>query len=630
MTKIFLKKRGVFFSTDALIALTIIFLTLLSLYPIMKYSEHKTNLQSDVISVLSNLKVGEMDDAYVQGLIDNGSITNGNLTILEQIGEFYVDENPLANELAENILSYVETEDNIGIWYGNDLLASKNSSPIESSENIEVQRHTISGIEKGKETTGFVAKAWLKKISEKQTSTFVRGDAICGNWRSYSWGYYCGSIANEINYKINIPENATIDNAWWLVEGSWVNQYNELSVNGNQFFSGNIGYYQIFDITSYLNSGENTATMYSTTGGDDGASHIVVDYTVPEMQTFEHQTIFPFNKVESKAVLHYEKSVFIPTEILEMSVVLNTTKDVTLYFRKGSDNIEIGKKYPSNDRVEFTNSEIESALSSNGISYSDLNSEYLFFIVDIGEDDVLSDVVLGENSYVEIDSSEIEINFGMIDIIKEIPIVYTSGYVQQTFYRNLVWEFFLPVNSIPVYADWQFGWLNSGGESEQEASANGIILYDSPPDDFLSSFSRFGYTPIRADGVFVDGENNFSLNFGTGYSVSDEASQGYIVYFVKSYVNYGEAKQKASGGTISVEFEDGSSENFLIGNSNDAWDPDLDAIDDAVERLLQQLDSDGNGKIDLIIDQENFDIESLDISGVPYIWSTEIQVRIWK
>ena len=77
-------------------------------------------------------------------------------------------------------------------------------------------------------------------------------------------------------------------------------------------------------------------------------------------------------------------------------------------------------------------------------------------------------------------------------------------------------------------------------------------------------------------------------------------------------------------------FEDNTTRNLFIGNPSDPWDPEIDAIDDAVERLLQQLDSNNNSKIDLILDDESFDMDSLDISGVPYMWSTEVQIRKWN
>lgn len=622
-----MNKKAVFFSTDALVALMIILITILAAYPLIKHSKQETRLNSDILNALSSLKIGEMDNSYVHQLISQGKITDLNKPVLEQIGDFYSKNDSEAKTLAQEFLSALKSEKNIGVWYDNELLASINKTGYENAENIDVSRQTISGVEKGKVSKGFIAKAWLKKIAEKQTSLFVKGDAICGEWTKYSWGYYCGSAQNTIIYEVNVPENATIINAEWLTEGSWTGQYSKLYVNENKVFDGDIAYYKILNITSYIHTGNNTLKFYSTTGGDDGATHVVVDYKTPDMQTFEYQKIFPFNEVTSSSVLHYEKSIFLPGEIFNISIFLNSSKDVNLSFRKGAKTVNIGKKSPVNNRINYSNSEIQAKLNSAGISYSTLNNEYFFFILDIGNSQTS---ILGSNSYVEVDSSETQIPYGAIDITQKIPIKSYSSQLQNTFYRNLLWSFNLPVNSIPVIADWQLGWLSiDSGTNTQKAAANSIILYNSPPDDYLPAFSRFGYSPLRANGLFKEGENNFTLNFGTGYGVSYEASYGYLTYFVKNYVNYDGAFEKAKGGTRTITFEDNSIRQLSIGDPTDLWDPDKDAIDNAVERLLSQLDSNNNGKIDLILDQNSFDIDSLDISGVPYIWSTEVQVRVW-
>lgn len=624
-----MRKKAIFFSTDALIALMIIFLSVAVVYPVIKYSVHKQDTSSDIVKILSSLKIGEINNSYIKGLIANGEIKNLNNSILEQIGEFYALDIGKARTLANSVFSNLNTTENLGLWYGDDLIASINSSAYETAQNVEIERQTISGIEKGKASKGYVAKAWLKKILSKESSLFVRGDMICGAYTKYSWGDYCGSTTNNITYEINISNNSKIEDAIWLAEGSWINQYSKLYINNNKVFDGTINYYKILNVTSYLTPGKNQAVFYSTSGGDDGASHIVIDYSTPELQTFSQQKRFPFNIVKTKSILHYEKSIFIPTSISSMNVTINSSRDVTLSFRKGAKTILIGKKYPKNNTVFFSNGEISSNLTLNGISYSDLSNEYLFFILDIGKDNPGQDTILGGNSYTYISSAEIEIPYGSIDVNQEIPITKVDRNLQNTFYRYLVWTFYLPVNSVPVLADWQFGWLSLSGVSSQKASANSIVLYNSPPNDYIPAFSRFGYTQERAPGVFKTGENNFTLEFGDNYGVSNEASYGSLTYFIRSYVNYGDAKGKARGGTRTIQFEDGSTKQITIGNSSDAWDPQNDSIDDAVNRLLAQLDSDGDGKIDVIIDQTSLDIESLDVSGVPYIWSTEVQVRRW-
>jgi len=622
-------KRGIFFSIDALIAVIIILIIIIVNFPSEKHNIKQTEIHRDLITTLSSLKIEELNNSYAKQLIAQGLINSTNKSVLEQIGEFYVNNITIARSLADSILKELKINTNIGIWYNNILLASSNSTSYEYAKAVNVAKQTISGIQEGNPTTGFVSKAWLKKIKGKFTTLAIRGDLMCGKWKTYSWGDYCGPATTDITYEINIPENATIENAWWLVEPSWIGQPTKLKINNNTIYNSDIQYFIILNITPYLKSGKNFAFLDSTTGGDDGASHLVIEYTTPGTQTFTIPTKYYFNKINSKAILYHEKALFVPETIKTIEVVLNTSSQAELSIRTGTITIVIGTKNPVNNTIIFNDMEINNILALNNISYTDLNKKYFFFIVKIGQSG--QTVSLNENSYIEIERlSEIEIPFGSIDITKEIKINETKNKLQDTFYNSLTWKFFLPLNSIPVIADWQLGWLStSSQQASQLAKANGIILYESPPEPFIPAFSRFGYTPQTANNLFNVGENNFTLNFSSSYGVSNTTSFGTVTYFIKSFVNYGDAKEKAQGGIKTLTFEDDSTKQISVGNNNDTWDPDKDAIDDAVERLLAQLDANNDTKIDISLDQDDLKIDILDISGVPYLWSTEVQIRTW-
>lgn len=627
-------KSGIFFSIDALIALIIILSAVLLLKIPHTEQIDESNLDSDLMVALSSISISEINNTYVKALISQGIINETNTSVLEEIGNIYIKDEEQAKNIAQEIIKDINTSENIGIWFEDNLIASKNSTPYENSKEIQVSRQLISGIAKDSISKGYVAKSWLKKIEKKETLTITKGELICGGWKTYSWGDYCGyNLINIINYSIEIPSNAKIISASWLSEPSWVGQNTTLYVNDNQIFSGKINKFANINITSYLNPGENTATLYSPQGGDDGASHIVVEYETPDIQSLSLENKYHFFETSSVGVLYHEKSIFVPENINSMEIKLNVTRKVSLEIRKGSQTIPIGQKTvqngyaPQGEEIIFTNSEIESALSSNGLSYQDLNNEYFTVIVKIGSSGETAEIK--ENSFVSIESAQVDVPFGSIDITQEIPLIDYSNEISSGFYRDLQWAFYLPKNSIPLIADWQLGWF-SQGQSDQKASANSIILHQHPPDEFIEAFNRFGYTNKKSEGVFIEGENNFTLSFGENYGISNEASYGHLTYFIKSFVSYGDTKEKAQGGTKTIEFEDGVSREITIGNSQDPWDPEKDAIDDAVERLLSQLDSDGNGKVDLIVNEDSFEIDTLDISGVPFLWSTEVQVRTWK
>ena len=162
------KKKGIFFSADALIALAIILIVVLVAFPIFEYSMIKTNVQQDTIVVLTSLTVSEfaLTSVYLPVWISQGIINDTNVSLLKQISIFYVENRTNAKLLAGEVLKSLDTKDNIGIWYNNTLLASKNNTAYESSTKVDVARQTISGISGlgGNSSTGFSARAYLQSL----------------------------------------------------------------------------------------------------------------------------------------------------------------------------------------------------------------------------------------------------------------------------------------------------------------------------------------------------------------------------------------------------------------------------------------------------------------------------------
>src|SRR3989344_1220208 len=117
-------KRGVFFSIDALIAVGILVLVILIAYPVLKVTKNDSEINKDVLISLSNIKVIEVNDSYIQTLSKNGVINDSNKSVLEQIGEFYVTNITLAEYLANVSLSGIKTNKNIGLWFGDKLIFS--------------------------------------------------------------------------------------------------------------------------------------------------------------------------------------------------------------------------------------------------------------------------------------------------------------------------------------------------------------------------------------------------------------------------------------------------------------------------------------------------------------------------
>jgi len=206
-----LKKQGAFFSIDALVAVSIIFLVIIIAFPIVKQTTQKTELHYDLLNSLSNLKVGEFDDSYVQALILEGAIQDKNNTLLEQIGEFYITNPEIAKNIGGSILNKIDTNENIGLWYETTLIASNNKTSYnpEDSILIDTARQTITGIQNGTNITGFSARAFLSSNLREEYFYFggYVGDGNISNLIEFNGEIQSANLEIVINQEFNLYIN---------------------------------------------------------------------------------------------------------------------------------------------------------------------------------------------------------------------------------------------------------------------------------------------------------------------------------------------------------------------------------------------------------------------------------------
>jgi len=315
-----MKKRGkkaIFFSTDVLIAIMIIFLSIVVILPLIKYSHHETELPQDLINVLSLLKTGEVNNSYVEELINQSKITDLNKSLLEQIGEFYVTNTTIAKNLAQSIISEMDIVENIGIWYGNTLVGYQNSSSYETAENVEVRKQIISGIREGESVTGFSARAFF--------SQDVRAEYF------YFGGYVGeGNISSRIEFEGEVS-SVEIE----LVANKDFNLY----INGNYsgFYENSTSLFQPknYDISDYISrfhSGENIIKF----SGEDlniGGGFIKIMYE--NSTSFEEKpTRYYFPGIEGLVNLY--DGFYIPGVLNSMNIYLHLNTPYKSFLKIGN------------------------------------------------------------------------------------------------------------------------------------------------------------------------------------------------------------------------------------------------------------------------------------------------------
>jgi len=309
-------KRGVFFSIDALIAVTILIITLLFIFPTIKYPSYESSIPSDVMNTFSQLKIGEINNSYVKSLISAGLIINLNNSILEQIGEFYVTNLTIAKNLGNSIFSNLNTSENIGIWYEDVLIASKNSTSFDLAENIEIDKQVISGIKSGGSVTGYSARAFLSKSSPTKY-------------------FYFGGYVGDGNVSINLSDGGDVSDVNIEIA---VNKDFDIYING--IYSG---HYQnssstfipsIYNLGAYIDNFNSESNIIKITGEGVfvAGGNIKVNYN--NLSLIQELVKYRFPGIEG--IINLYDGFYIPGTIKEMKILLHLNSGFETFLTIGN------------------------------------------------------------------------------------------------------------------------------------------------------------------------------------------------------------------------------------------------------------------------------------------------------
>ncbi|MDP2925050.1 MAG: vWA domain-containing protein [Nanoarchaeota archaeon] len=342
-------KRGAFFSLDALIALIIILMTLLIVFPIITYPKHETKIESDIIKVLSNIKIGEIDDNYVKNvLIFQGKIVDPNKSVFDQIGEFCIEDIDLAISLANSTLNDIDSRENFGIWCENNLIYLKNSSSYEDSENVRVSRRIISGVNKSEGASGFSGRAFLS--SSVQTKYFYFGGYM-GDGNISVFVNYSGNL-NEIMIEIVVNKDFDVY-INGLYSGHWTNSSDEFTPKE----------YDLSAYKSYFKEGNNT---FKIVGNNTHITGGFVRLLYSNSTIYEEPDRYYFPGIEG--IINLYDGFYSPGTINNMNIFLHYNSSYVMFLNIGNVTVYNSSSNGLETEINLNNSYLMSILDYNDIS----------------------------------------------------------------------------------------------------------------------------------------------------------------------------------------------------------------------------------------------------------------------
>lgn len=344
-------KRAAFFSIDALVAIVLIFIILIMIYPIFKYSLPEKQTPQDLIVSLSSLKNNEINNSLAKSLIDSGVITDVNKSLLEQIGEFYVTNKTLAKEFAASVISTLDIKDNVGIWYEGYLVYTSNSSNIGDAQQIQTARQIISGLREGSSVTGFSARATLSSAIQK---------------KYFYFGGYVGdgNITVLVNYTGNITaaemELAISTNFTVFINDVNIGDYNqsESEFNPKTYtlpvgnFSSGINKIKIQQV-----GGQNTTLRIS--GG-----FIKISYLEGGLE-YQAPTKYYFPGIEG--IINIYDGFYVPGQLSSMKVFLHYNSSYQMFLTIGNTTV-YNSSSATESSVTIPNANLSSLLNYNFLS----------------------------------------------------------------------------------------------------------------------------------------------------------------------------------------------------------------------------------------------------------------------
>ena len=208
---------------------------------------------------------------------------------------------------------------------------------------------------------------------------------------------------------------------------------------------------------------------------------------------------------------------------------------------------------------------------------------------------------------------------------------------ETNFYNDSFGNFSVPENSSVVDVKVV---SYSGPRWTKDVIFNGNPIYSIA--DYGNNFEIGDPYIIDIPNSFVTQNNSVQITTAADPSDTSPGSEynKIISKLKKEFVAYSSIASSADGCIWTIEFEDNTNITAPIpqtynGSSTCSYTSlsknhnENDAIQNSVYELLSEIDLNKNDKIEIKFTEQDLQIDAIQLMGIPYSWSTEVQIRTW-
>jgi len=622
--------------------------------------------------------------------------------VLDQIGTEWALSNGNSSSyhwhLASNLSQkYLSTLIPAGMGYKvliDDQIIYADERVPESSMRTETRSaRMLSGYLPGKPVLGYVARAYFSQIKSKTTEKYVNMPFIVH-------GPTLNSNL-EVVYEFSLPDDAQIVSGEWVLNKAGGNTA-DMYLNGVHVASlDTCTNVSSVNVTAQLKSGVNAARINLSAGQYEG-SFIVVRYrtsTISEDLTF-HEKLPYINSTEtadcvcqttpascerdpSTAYCYHgypccDAGSHAAMFVLKVPINFRGTissingrihgRGLNNFINVVLNSVPIKRHDFSYDATEYDyalNLSTED-FSDAGIDLAGLSGKdnWLDIYMDSDCATAYDSVALLDDSYIEVAyTPESAIGYGDVTFGKSSML--NDSEWDNAPYGFSSWNFSMSIpENAEIYdacvrafysCECGGGFVHYGMEAWSDGKSRTTLYEAEGPSGTEpvfydgSTYHDVSYFHFPAQYVNKGGEErnvSFSQYSGDQSNMSiREGSVFFVNYRINAYVPYGDPKAKAAGSNLTIWYDsdqDGSADGSVyvsLGESPDGFDPEDDAVDDAIMRLLGGLNFYGvnpaypAGSYENPIDVEitsDLSVESSSVGDVRSMWGPAVlKLVVW-